>query len=248
VDRYGPETYGERIAERYDDLHRHLDPGAAVEALARLAGDAGEVLELGIGSGRIALPLAERGLTVHGIDASEAMLTRLRAKRNGRTICVWLGDFADVAVEGRFGVVFVAFNTFFALTTQADQVRCFENVSPRLADEGVFVIEAFVPDVARFDRGQRVSAIDVGLDEVAVDIAKYDAASQRIVKQHVRVTGSGIELLPVVIRFAWPAELDLMARLAGLRLRERWGGWDGRPFNSDSGQHVSVYERAQLPL
>jgi SAM-dependent methyltransferase len=201
------------------------------------------VLELGIGTGRIAVPLTDRGVEVHGVDASEAMISRLRAKPGGDRIPVTMGDFADVPVEGRYALVFVAFNTFFALTTQEEQVRCFENVAAHLADDGVFAIEVFVPDVNRFERGQRVGAIKVELDEVQLETTRYDPVAQRATTQHVFLRPGGIELTPVVIRFAWPSELDLMARVAGLRLRERWGGWNGRPFTAESGHHVSLYER-----
>jgi SAM-dependent methyltransferase len=243
VEGYEPETYGERIAARYDEMFAELDPTDAVEALARLAGDRGPVLELAIGTGRIALPLAERGLEVHGVDASEAMVERLRAKPGGDRIPVTMGNFADVPVEGRYAVVFVAFNTFFALQSQDEQVRCFENVAAHLADDGVLALEAFVPDLTRFDRGQRVGAIKVELDEIQLEVTRYDPVEQRSTSQHVFLSASGVELTPVVVRFAWPSELDLMARLAGLRLRERWAGWDGQPFTAESVRHVSVYGR-----
>jgi SAM-dependent methyltransferase len=243
VEGYDARTYGDRVAARYDELYADLDPTDAVETLARLAAGRGPVLELAIGTGRIALPLAERGVEVHGVDVSEPMVERLRAKPGGDRIPVTIGDFADVPVEGRYPLVFVAFNTFFGLTTQDEQVRCFANVAAHLTDDGVFVLEGFVPDLARFDRNQRVSAIKVELDEVQLETTRYDPVAQRSTSQHVFVGPGGIELIPVVIRFAWPAELDLMARLAGLRLHERWGGWDGRPFTAESERHVSVYGR-----
>jgi SAM-dependent methyltransferase len=243
MEEWRPESYGERIAGRYDELVAELDPADAVDALARLAGGRGPVLELGIGTGRIAIPLTDRGLDVHGVDASEAMVSRLRAKPGGDRIPVTMANFADVPVEGGYAVIFVAFNTFFALTTQEEQVRCFENVAAHLADDGVFAVEGFVPDVNRFDRGQRIGAIKVGLDEVQLETTRYDPVAQRATTQHVFLSPRGIELTPVVIRFAWPSELDLMARVAGLRLRERWGGWDGRPFTAESGHQVSIYER-----
>jgi SAM-dependent methyltransferase len=242
MEGYEPSTYGDRVAARYDEVYGDLDPTDAVEALVQLAGGRGPVLELAIGTGRIALPLADRGVEVHGVDASEAMVERLRAKPGGDRIPVTMDNFADVPVEGRFPVVFVAFNTFFALQSQEEQLRCFENVAAHLAEDGVFALEAFVPDVARFDRGQRVGAIKVELDEVQFELSRYDPVDQRVTSQHVFLGPRGTELTPVVIRFAWPAELDLMARLAGLRLRERWGEWDGRPFTAESGRHVSVYE------
>jgi SAM-dependent methyltransferase len=220
-----------------------LDTEAAVLFLAELAGS-GPVLELAIGTGRIALPLAERGIDVRGIDASEEMVARLRSKPGGASIPVTFGDFADVAVEGRYTLVYVVFNTLFALPTQEAQIRCFENVAAHLANEGLFVIEAFVPDLTRFDRDQRVDANRVGLDEVWIHVDRHHAAEQRVESQHVRLSEHGVRLYPVQIRYAYPSELDLMARLAGLRLRERFDGWQKAPYSGAPGTCVSVYERA----
>jgi trans-aconitate methyltransferase len=242
MEGYGPETYGDRIADVYDGLYENLDTEGAVETLASLAGD-GPVLELAIGTGRLALPLVERGLEVHGIDASEAMVAKLRDKSGGDRVRVTMGDFADVAVDGRYALIFVAFNTLFGLPTQDDQLRCFANVAARLADGGVFVVEAFFPDLARFDRGQRphVSIVEAG--RVMIDAARHDPVEQRIDSQHVIITQEGTKLYPVSIRYAFPPELDLMARLAGLALQNRWGGWRREPFTADSPRHVSVYGR-----
>ena len=240
---YDISTYGDRIADVYDEWHAELDPTEAVALLAELAGG-GPVLELAIGTGRVALPLAEQGLEVHGIDASEAMVAKLREKPGGDRIPVTMGDFADVAVEGCYPLIFVAFNTFFALLTQDDQVRCFENVAAHLTEDGAFVMEAFVPDVTRFDRGQRVSVFNIEVDSVRIDVDRHDVVAQTIEAQHVIVSGSGIRFQPVHLRYAWPAELDLMARLAGLRLRSRWAGWKREQFTAESTRHVSVYARA----
>jgi SAM-dependent methyltransferase len=243
MEGYGPETYGDRIADEYDSLYlESLDTESAVETLAALAGE-GPVLELGIGTGRIALPLAGLGLEVHGIDASEAMAAKLRGKAGGDRIPVTMGDFADVGVEGRYPLIFVAFNTFFAITTQEDQVRCFANAAAHLADGGVFVLDAFFPDLARFDRGQRVQVNQLGVGEVFLDVSKHDPVAQRVDSQHVFVTGAGTKLVPISIRYAFPPELDLMARLAGLELQSRWGGWRREPFTAASPRHVSVYSR-----
>lgn len=240
---YGPETYGDRIADVYDAAYPDLPTELTVEFLAEVAGD-GPVLELAVGTGRVALPLAARGLDVRGLDASQAMVARLREKPGGADLPVTIGDMADVAVEGSFSLVYLIFNTLFGLLTQDDQLRCFENVAGRLAPGGVFVLEAFVPDLARFDRGQRVSTSRVALDEVWIDAAIHDPVAQRVTSQHVAVSAEGIRLYPVNIRYAFPSELDLMARLGGLRLRERFGGWQREPFDESSRQHVSVYERA----
>jgi SAM-dependent methyltransferase len=240
--RYGPETYGDRWASIYDDLHGALDPAAAVERLAPMARD-GRVLELGIGTGRIALPLAAHGIEVHGIDASEEMIARLRAKPGGDAIPVTIGDFAGVPVEGRFNLVFVAFNTFFALLTQEDQVRCFRNVAAHLAPEGVFVIEAFVPDPTRWTAGQRIGATHVDEAGARFEVSTHDPVRQHTTSQQIVIDEGGVRLYPVQVRYAYPAELDLMAQLAGLRLISRSGDWSGGPFTAASTAHVSVYGR-----
>jgi SAM-dependent methyltransferase len=238
---YDVSTYGDRIADVYDRLPQVPDNAeAAVAALASLAGS-GPVLELGIGTGRIALPLAARGLAVHGIDASEAMVKRLRTKPGGDRIPVAMGNFADVALEARFSLIYVAFNSFFGLLSQDDQVRCFARVAERLTEQGVFVIEAFVPDVTRFDRGQRLAVTTMGVDDLQLEASVHDPVEQRVRAQHIVISAEGTKLYPVQLRYAWPSELDLMARLAGLRLRDRWGGWDRRPFTAASTSHVSIY-------
>ena len=239
---YDAATYGDRIAEVYDEWFAlPSDTEDTVGFLSELAG-AGPVLELGIGTGRVALPLAQRGHEVHGVDASEAMVEKLRAKAGGESIPVSLGDFAELDVEGEFSLVYVVFNTFFALLSQEDQVRCFSNVSRRLREGGVFVIEAFVPDMTRWDRGQRIETRRVGDDGVVLDAAMHDPVGQRVASSHLVFSLQGVEMYPARLRYAWPSELDLMARLAGLRLRERWGGWRREPFEASSIKHVSVYE------
>lgn len=236
---YTASTYGDRIAEVYDRFH-NADPEPAVATIARLA-DRGRVLELGIGTGRVALPLAARGIEVHGVDASEPMVARMREKPGGVDIRVAIGDFADVPVAGRYAVVFIVFNTFFALLTQEDQVRCFANVASHLEEDGVFVIEAFVPDLTLYAGGQRLAVTRLNSDSVFLDAARLDVVEQRVEATHLVLTEGGVQLFPVRLRYAWPAELDLMARLAGLRLRDRWGDWDRRPFDTHSTKHVSVY-------
>jgi SAM-dependent methyltransferase len=243
MDDYGPSTYGDRIADVYDAwFHPPSDPAAAVDFLAELAGS-GPAIELAIGTGRIALPLAARGVEIRGIDASTAMVDKLREKPGGTDIPVTMGDFADVAVEGRFRLVFVVFNTLFALLTQEDQRRCLRNVADHLTDDGVFVVEAFVPDIARFDRGQRVDARQVELGRAFLEVSRHDAGNQRVSSQLVVLQETGFRMFPVELRYVWPSELDLMAELAGLKLRERWGGWNREPFTGEL-THVSVYERA----
>ena len=245
MERYRPETYGDRIADVYDALTESMpDPVDCVDRLAELAGP-GPALELGIGTGRVALPLAARGVEVHGIDASAAMVAGLRAKPGGAAIPVTMGDFADLAVEGSYQLVYAVFNTFFSLLTQDDQVRCFEAVAGRLAPGGAFVLELFVPDPALHPGGQSVRTRHLGLDQARLDLALHDPVAQRVDFHNVLLSAGGIRMLPGSVRYAWPSELDLMARLGGLRLRERWGGWRREPYAaSTQGLYVAVYEHA----
>lgn len=238
---YNAATYGERIAEEYDEHYGSMDTTTAVATLADLA-KSGRVLEFGIGTGRLALPLAARGVEVVGIDSSEAMVARLSAKPGGADIPVSVGDFTEVAVAGTFSLAFVAFNTFFALPTQEAQVSCFRNVAARLNPSGLFVIEAFVPDPARFVQGQTLRTAQVETDSVTMEATQHDRLGQKLATQVVTITERGIRMVPIHLRYAWPSELDLMAQLAGMRLRERWSGWSRQPFTAASGQHVSVYE------
>ncbi|HEX2181885.1 MAG TPA: class I SAM-dependent methyltransferase [Rubrobacteraceae bacterium] len=240
---YDAGTYGDRMAGVYDDWFG--TPGntdEVVSFLSELAGQ-GRALELGVGTGRIALPLAEKGIEVHGIDASEAMVEKLRAKPGGQDIPVTIGDFADVDVGERFSLVYVVFNTVFALLTQEDQVRCFANVGGRLDEGGAFVLEAFVPDPARLAGGEVTQTKRVEVDRVYLETSRYDPVEQRVYSQNISMGETETKLYPVQIRYAWPSELDLMARLAGLRLRERLGGWRREPFEASSNNHVSVYEK-----
>ena len=235
-------TYGDRIVSVYDSWYGdEPDTAGTVEALARMAGS-GPVLELGIGTGRVAVPLVERGIDVRGIEASEAMVRRLREKPAGRDIPVTIGDFEHVGVDGAYSLVFCVFTTFFCLTSQDAQVRCFANVARRLRPGGVFVVEAIVADLARFHRRQSLSIGRMDADEVVLVTTEVDQAAQTLRMQHVVVTERGIRLMPALIRYAWPAELDLMARMAGLRLRARTQNWRGDPYTAKSNGHVSVYE------
>jgi SAM-dependent methyltransferase len=239
-EQYHESTYGDRVAEIYDEWHPAA-PAEMVAALKDLTGT-GPALELGIGTGRIALPLAAQGLEIHGVDASEAMVTKLRAKPGGDRIPVRVGNFVEVGANGNYSLIFVVFNTFFALRSQEEQVQCFANVARRLRPGGLFLIEAFVPDPTRFTRGQIIQAMQVGVDEVKLEASRHDPLTQRMFSQHVLITEKGVKLYPVQVRYAWPAELDLMARLAGMRLRERWGDWQRDPFTAASTHHISIYE------
>ncbi len=240
MEKYDAETYGERIADIYDDWYSSPDE-SSINLLSDLA-HRGRVLELGIGTGRIAMPLKEKGIDIHGIDSSPSMVEKLRAKPAGKDIPVTIGDFSEVRVEGKFDLIFVVFNTFFSLTTQETQLECLQNVARHLTSNGTFLIEAFVPDLGRFDRGQSVRATEIGENEVKIDIGKHNPLKQLVTSQHVIITDDGIRLYPVTIRYTWPSELDMMARVAGMKLIDRWEDWERGFFSSSSGKHISVYK------
>lgn len=240
--QYDDTTYGERIAEAYDELYAEYEE-AAIDLLCELA-RGGRVLELGIGTGRIALPLHRRGVDVMGIDASPAMIAKLRAKPDGAGIEVVQGSFAQIDVEGKFDLIYVVFNTFYALLTQAEQVQCFRSVAEHLTEGGVFLIEAFVPDLYRYDNRQSVRAVNLSEDRVSLNVAQLDPLTQQVTSQHVFLSEEGIRLYPVRLRYVWPSEFDLMAQLAGLSLKHRWGSWEKDEFTAESGSHVSIYGRS----
>jgi SAM-dependent methyltransferase len=240
-----PEDYfGERVAERYDKRYAYQSEPAVVDPivafLADLARD-GAALELGIGTGRIALPLAQRGVRVHGIDLSEAMVARLRAKLGAEQIGVTIGDFATTTVEATFSVAYLVANTIMNLTTQDEQVACFCNAAAHLEQGGCFVIEVLVPGLRRLPPGETFQPFDVSATHLGFD--EYDVARQGLVSHHYWIADGEVEVFSPPFRYVWPSELDLMARLAGMTLRERWGGWKREPFTSDSTKHISVWER-----
>ncbi len=236
--------FGESIAATYDESSADMfDPAAvepAVDVLAELAGT-GRALELAVGTGRIALPLARRGVPVHGIDLSRPMVARLRAKPGGDSIGVTIGDFATARAGGTFTVVYLVFNTICNLTSQAAQVACFRNAAAHLEPGGCFVIEVGVPELRRLPPGQNVLPFHVSPTRWAFDV--YDTATQAMSSNYVSVTGGRGRYRSIPFRYVWPAELDLMAQLAGLRLRARWDGWTREPFTSDSRQHVSIWAK-----
>jgi len=236
--------FGTHVADRFDERYAHqADPsvvGPVVDFLADLAGD-GDALELGVGTGRIALPLARRGVRVHGLDLSEAMVAKLRAKPDGDRIAVTIGDFATTRVDGTFAVAYLVVNTIMNLTTQEEQVACFRNVAAHLERGGCFVIEVMVPGLRRLPPGERLQPFDVSRTHVGVD--EYDVARQGLVSHHYWIEDGEVEVLSPPFRYVWPSELDLMAQLAGMTLRERWGDWDREPFTSESDKHVSVWEK-----
>ena len=236
--------FGESVASRYDETYAHqfdaafLDP--TVDFLADLAGD-GRALELGVGTGRVALPLAARGIEVHGIELSKAMVDRLRAKPGGEAIAVKIGDFSTASVEGTFRVAYLVRNTLMNLTTQAAQVACFRNVAGHLEPGGAFVVEVVVPELQRLPPGERFHVFAWTDEHQGID--EIDVVTQALTSHHFRRIDGAIELQSIPFRYVWPAELDMMAEMAGLRLRERWAGWKREPFTAESREHVSVWEK-----
>jgi SAM-dependent methyltransferase len=241
-----PNYFGESAATHYDDDVARMFEAATLDAtvdfLAALAGE-GPVLELGIGTGRVALPLAARGITVAGIDLSEEMVARLRAKPGGDAIQVAIGDFATTQVDAGFTLAYLVFNTIGNLTTQEAQVACFRNVAAHLVSGGSFVIELGVPDLRRLPPGERFVLFDKSDGHVGID--EYDVATQRLVSHHYSRRDEGeFEYESLPFRYVWPAELDLMAQLAGMELRERWSDWRREPFDNESTSHVSVWQKS----
>jgi SAM-dependent methyltransferase len=231
-----------RVAERYDETSAEMFSPDAVEPvvdfLADLA-DGGAALELGIGTGRIALPLMRRGVRVHGIDLSPDMVARLRAKPGGDEIPVTIGDFATTEVDSRFSLAYVVFNTIMNLRTQDAQIACFENVAAHLEPQGVFAVEVMLPELQRLPRGETFLVFDVGPEHVGFD--EYDIAHQRLNSHHYYPGEGDYAAFPG--RYVWPSELDLMAHIAGMSLRERWSGWRREAFTSESTKHVSVWQK-----
>lgn len=247
VDDYTQETYGAAWAAYYDEIFPRSDE-AAVELLEGYSGSPARAVELAIGTGRVALPLYQRGVDVIGVDISDQMVSRLRAKPGGEEIEVVMGDFADVPVEGTFPLIYLPFNTLFGLLDQERQVECFENVAAHLEPGGRFVLDCFVPDVKRYDaHNTRMNVSSIGSTrEHAYELSIHHPLEQRVTSHHVRRRSDGQTIvLPVKIRYVWPSEMDLMARLGGLQLEERWGWYDRRAFTDTSGQHVSVYRKPE---
>lgn len=238
--------FGESVAATYDEgLGAKADPavvGRTVDVLAALAGD-GAALELAIGTGRVAVPLHARGVPVHGVDLSEAMLARLRSKPGAAGIAVTKGDIAHVRVPGTFRVVYLVFNTIMNLTDQDEQVACFETAAAHLEPGGAFVVEVMVPELQWLPHGERYRPFDVSDHHLGFD--EYDVVRQGLVSHHWAVRDGGVHVGSTPFRYVWPSELDLMARIAGLRLRERWADWDGAPFTAESRSHVSVWTTAE---
>ena len=239
---FDPTAYGASgIADEYDDLYAdEWETDAAVDRIAELA-SGGNVLELGIGTGRLAIPLSARGVEVHGVDASEEMVTKLRAKPGGDRIPVVIGDFADVDAGQGFTLVVLAVNTIFALPDQQAQVACFANAARHLLAGGAFVIEAWIPDIGAFRNNRLVRPRVMGAGRISIETAELDPVEQMMRTTQAVFTDGSVRLYPANHRYAWPAELDLMAQLAGFRREARWADWRGTPFTSESRAHVSLY-------
>lgn len=239
-------VFDESVAARYDEVYAGQAEQAVVERivqfLADLSGD-GRALELAIGTGRIGLVLARRGVEVHGIELSAAMVARLRAKPGGKQMAVSIGDMATTQVPGSFSLAYLVANTIGNLTTQESQVACFRNVAAHLTSGGCFVIEMIVPDLQWLPPGERTRTFQFGEDHIGID--EYDVANQRLTSHHWTLRDGTWTKSSVPFRYAWPAELDLMAQLAGMRLRERWGDWGREPFTADSRKHISVWEKVE---
>ncbi len=244
MDVYKESDYGEKIADIYDDLYHHYNRDLT-DTLQELSNN-GRVLELGIGTGRIALPLARKGVEIFGIDASPSMVAKMKAKPDGDAIPVKIANFADFDIEGTFSLIFVVFNTFLALTSQNEQIKCFQNVANHLTENGVFAVEVFYPEPKRFNNNQNVSTVQISGDSVMLDVCIHDPVNQHLNVRHVVLNeGKGITFYPVQLRYVWPSELDLMANLAGLHLKHRWSNWKKEPFLSDSKNFISIYGRKE---
>ena len=247
MEGFGPrESFGYEVSKRYDSGGGRGDEADTVAFLARLAGQS-DALEFAVGTGRIALPLSAAGVRVDGIELSRAMVDRMREKPGGDAIEVTMGDMSRVSTGRSYGLVYLVFNTIGNLITQEDQVRCFQNAARHLAPDGVFVLECRIPDAPGRPHRQFVDAEHIAVDSVVLEVCSYDPVTQLLDKNHVRIGADGITLMPISLRQAYPPEFDLMARIAGLRLRERWGGWNGEPFTAASWRHISVYQRVTAP-
>jgi SAM-dependent methyltransferase len=237
--------FDERIAATYEAKWPELfDPAVvdpAVSFLADLA-RSGTALEFGIGTGRLALPLSRQGIRVHGIELSPAMAARLRAEPEAAGIGVTIGDFATATANGTFGLAYLVRNTIMNLTTQDAQVECFRNAAGHLEPGGCFVIEVIVPELQRLPPGETVRAFTVTPRHLGFD--EYDIAAQGVISHHYWVDNGELETFSAPFRYVWPSELDLMARLAGMTLRERWSDWNREPFTSDSMSHISVWQKS----
>jgi predicted TPR repeat methyltransferase len=236
--------FDEGVAATYDDSTGDEFESATIEATAGLLADLagrGPALEFGIGTGRIALPLSQRGVAVHGIELSKAMVSKLRAKPGGADLGVTIGDFSTTRVEGSFSLVYLVYNTIMNPTTQAAQVDCFRNAAAHLEPGGCFVVEVIVPGLQRLPPGEIYQVFHHSEGYIGID--EYDVARQGLISHHIEIVDGKAERVSMPFRYVWPSELELMAELAGMRLRDRWSGWHREAFTNESRQHISVWEK-----
>lgn len=239
MDEYQESTYGDSMADVYDEIQGDRNVQSTVNFL--LPYTSSRALELGIGTGRVAIPLAEQGVVVIGIDNSRAMLEQLKRKPGANKVSTILADMADVPVDGSFSLIFAVFGTFFCIGSQEGQVHCFQKVAKHLTEAGVFVLECSMPDFSAFTRNQNVRVGNMSIDRLTITATEHDPVTQRTTTQHLLATPNGIRLMPVCVRYSYPSELDLMAKIAGLELKERYGDWHRNPFTANSIRHISVY-------
>jgi len=242
MEEYNNDTFGEFIAEKYDTWFSGADPNM-IECLFEYT-KGGKALELGIGTGRVAIPLRDKGLKINGIDSSPSMVSKMHQKTKGEKIPVKIQSFAKFDTDVKYDLIFVVFNTFFGLLKQSEQISCFQSVAAALKQDGRFVIEAFVPDLGRFDRGQSTRTSDITSNSIRLESSQHDLETQTVISQIVNISSKGIELFPIKIRYAWPSEIDLMAQLSGLKLLSRWSDWKKSVFSSRSEHHISTYGKA----
>ncbi|MGW4463824.1 class I SAM-dependent DNA methyltransferase [Micromonospora sp. NBC_01796] len=238
-------TYGDAVADMFDGTGWAGDPGDTEETIQWLADNAGEgpVLELGVGTGRVAVPLAQKGIEVHGIDASEGMLAQLRAKPGGELVQLHVQDFTDFTLPYKFSMAYAVFDTLPFVTDQESQIRCFQKVADVLMPGGLFVIQTSIPDPARYDRGQRTQTVRVEKDHIVMTFTRRERMSQCSSIQFAILRPEGIKFFPMRIRTVMPSEMDLMARLGGLTMESRWGHWDGRPLRDSDERHITIYRK-----
>jgi len=242
MENYNTNTYGDIIADIYDQIHKELDTSSVVKLL--LSFKAKRVLELGVGTGRIAIPLIQSGLEVYGIESSSKMIETLKNKQYGDKISIIFGDMTTSSINKDFPLIFCIFNTIFCLTKQQKQIECFRNVARHLSKDGIFILECAVPDMGGFAGNQNISVSSISTNDVIISTKIHNAASQEVLIQYIVIENSNkIRLIPIKTRYAWPSELDTMAYIAGLKLKHRWGNWQQNTFTASSSYHVSVYEK-----
>lgn len=234
--------YGDKIADSYDERYPSVNP-AQIDFLAKESGS-GPVLELGIGTGRVAIPLKKKGIDIHGIEISQKMVDVLHEKPLGKEIPVTVSDFVEIPNSTKFSLIFSVFNSFFGLTSREEQIKGFQSISDSLLPSGRFIMDGIIPDYSSFSKNQAFSVVSVTSTAVELSASMTDPVSQVTISQKIEITEDGIKLIPTEMRHALPSELDLMAEKAGLKLVNRFGSWDGLPFKTGASGHLSIYEKA----